>query len=366
VEPIQDRKREHATLATGADVDSSLEPGWSDVHLVPAGLPGIDLGEVSLKTTFLGRELGAPLAISALTGGYPAAAGINATLGRLAGEFGLLLELGSQRAMLDQPELAVTYRAARDADPEGKAFIAANIGISQLIPQRGRPALKMARLQELVDAVGADALVIHLNYLQEALQKDGDTASSGALDAIKECAAALAVPLIVKETGSGLPPELARELARCGVAAIDTGGAGGTSMARLEARRAELAGDTDRARLGDGFAGWGLPSAAALVAAHGSGLPLIAGGGIRSGHDAAKALALGATLAGIARPWLSMLKEGGEAAARAYLRGILEEIRLNLFLCGARRPADLGARRPIITGQLRQWLDQFPRRNTRK
>ncbi len=357
VEPIQDRKREHVTLATGADVDSSLNPGWDDVHLVPAGLPGIDLADVSLKTTFLGRELGAPIAISALTGGYPQAAEINAVLGRLAGEFGLLLELGSQRAMLDQPELTATYRAARDAAP--KAFIAANIGISHLIPQPGRPALKVAQLRELVDAVRADAIVIHLNYLQEALQKHGDTASRGALEAIGECAAALSVPLIVKETGSGIPPDLARELAACGVAALDTGGAGGTSMARLEARRAELAGDADRAHLGDAFAGWGLPSAVSLVAARASGLPLIAGGGIRSGLDAAKALALGATLAGLARPWLSALEAGGEDAARAYLKGILEELRLCLYLCGACRPADLRARPPVITGQVRRWLRQI-------
>ena len=359
MEPIQDRKREHVDLATGADVDSSLEPGWDDVHLVPAGLPAVDLADVSLKTTFLGHELGAPLAISALTGGYPRATEINAVLGRLAGEFGLLLELGSQRAMLDHPELTDTYRAARDTDPQGMAFIVANIGISHLIPQPGRPALKMTQIQELIDAVRADAVVIHLNYLQEALQKNGDTASRGALEAIGECAAALAVPLIVKETGSGLPSDLARELAAYGVAALDTGGAGGTSMARLEARRAELAGDSERARLGDAFAGWGLPAAVSLVAARGSGLPLIAGGGIRSGLDAAKALALGASLAGLARPWLSALKAGGEDAARDYLVGILDELRLTLYLSGARRPADLPARRPVITGQLPQWLDQI-------
>jgi isopentenyl-diphosphate Delta-isomerase len=361
LEPIQDRKREHVSLSTGAGVDSSLEPGWDDVHLVPAGLPAADMADISLKTTFLGRELGAPIAISALTGGYPQAAEINAALGRLAGEFGLLLELGSQRAMLDHPALTDTYRVARDAAPKGKAFIAANIGISHLVPQPGRPALEPAQLQELIDAVRADAIVVHLNYLQEALQKNGDTAVHGALEAIGECAAALAVPLIVKETGSGLPPDLARDLAAAGVAALDTGGAGGTSMARLEARRAEIAGDADRARLGDAFAGWGLPSAVSLVAARSSGLPLIAGGGIRNGLDAAKALALGATLTGLARPWLSALKAGGEDAARAYLTGILAELRLAIYLSGALSPADLQSRRPVITGQLRQWLEEiFP------
>ena len=256
MEPIQNRKREHVALATSAGVTSSLDPGWGDVHLVPAGLPTVDLTEITLDTVFLGREFRAPLVISALTGGFPEAAEINASLVRLAAEFGLMLELGSQRAALHHPELLPSYLAAREAAPD--AFVAANIGLSQLIPQPNQTPLEMSQLVEMVGVIRADALVIHLNYLQEALQTQGDTGVQGALEAVAAAAKALPLPVIVKETGSGIPPELAKELVSCGASALDSGGAGGTSMALLEAARAA---SPARARLGRAFGIWGIPSA---------------------------------------------------------------------------------------------------------
>lgn len=347
------RKREHVAVASTQDVASVLSAGWRDIHFLHQSLPEIDRDDVDLSTSFLGRRFRCPLVISALTGGYPEAAAINRTLGRLAAEFDLIMELGSQRPMLEQPELTETYAVARRVAPD--AFIMANIGAAQLIAQGESSPLTLEQVAGLVTAIGADALVIHLNFLQEAVMPEGDRRARGCLAAIGRVAASLPVPVIVKETGSGIARNQAQAFKENGVAALDIGGAGGTSMALAESYRWSSRNGPSLANAGKTFSGWGIPTAVSLVEARASGLPLIASGGVRTGLDGAKALALGASLVGAARPWLIALERGYEGA-KEYLTGFLEELATAMFLVGAAEVPELAVRKLVITGTLREWL----------
>src|SRR5579864_9259147 len=332
--PVQARKGEHLELAARDDVDRSSAGTWADIQLLHEALPELDLDQVDVSVTFLGRRLEAPLLIAGMTGGHPAALEINAVLAAGAARYGLALGLGSQRAALLDPALATTYSVAREVAPT--AFILGNVGIAQLLPQRSGPALSMAQLQTAVDMVRADALAIHLNFLEESVQTEGDRSAAGALQAIADVVSALEVPVVVKETGAGLSRSTALRVAATGAAALDVGGSGGTSFAAIEALRAQAHRDERGTRLGELLRGWGIPTPVSVVAARESGLPLIATGGIRTGLDAAKAIALGASLVGVARPLLAAALEG-EAAVDAWIGQFLEELRAAVFLTGGER-----------------------------
>jgi isopentenyl-diphosphate delta-isomerase len=258
--------------------------------------------------------------------------------------------------MLEDPEQERTFRVAREAAPT--AFLFANIGAAQLVPQRDRPGYPPERLLRLVEAIGAQALAVHLNFLQEAVQPEGDANARGVLAAIGALVAASPVPVLVKEIGSGIGRRQAEALARAGVAAIDVGGQGGTSWALVEAARAEMRGQARKARLGRTFATWGIPTPVAVRLAAGAGRPIIATGGIRSGLDAARALALGAALVGVARPLLTAALESEEAPAE-WTTAFLDELRTALFLTGSANLASFQTLRPIITGRTAAWLTQL-------
>ncbi|MFH0942412.1 MAG: type 2 isopentenyl-diphosphate Delta-isomerase [Chloroflexota bacterium] len=346
------RKREQVAVASTREVASALSAGWTDIHFLHRSLPEINRDDIDLSASFLGRRFKYPLVISALTGGYQEAETINRTLGRLAADFDLLLEIGSQRPMLGRPELSATYAAARRAAPS--AFIAANIGVGQLIAQGESPPLSPEQVATLISAIEADALVVHLNFLQEAVMPEGDRQARGCLAAIGRLAATLSVPVIAKETGSGISGEQAQALKAAGVAALDVGGAGGTSMALVESYRAR----PQNGRVphpGQTFSSWGIPTAVAVVEARGSGLPLIASGGVRTGLDGAKALALGASLVGVAHPWLAALERGYQGA-REYLEGFIGELAVAMFLVGAAKLSELGDKKLVVTGATRDWL----------
>jgi isopentenyl-diphosphate delta-isomerase len=206
--------------------------------------------------------------------------------------------------------------------------------------------------------IRADALAIHLNFLEEAVQTEGDRASAGIRAALELAVAASPVPAIAKETGAGISREVARELAGLGFVALDVGGVGGTSFAAVEALRALEKGDLRGARLGDVLRDWGLPTAISVAGSVESGLPVIATGGVRSGVDAAKALALGAVAVGVARPLLAAALEG-EAAIDAWIEQFLEELRVTIFLSGGCSVADLRQTPRVITGDTRRWLDDL-------
>ena len=347
------RKAEHLHLATTGEMAGGTGPGWADIRLVHHGLPRADVGAIDLGCTLLGHRLRAPLVIASMTGGHADARTVNTRLGAAAERWGLAMGVGSQRAALRTPALAPTYTAARRAAPT--AFLIANIGAAQLVPQDSGPALTSRQIADAIGMIGANALAVHLNLLEETVQPEGDRRVTGIRDALARTANSVTVPVIAKETGAGLSRDVALELRELGVRALDVGGAGGTSFAAIEAARAEARGDRSRAHLGAVYHEWGVPTAVSVVAARAAGLPIIATGGVRSGLDAAKALALGATLVGVGRPLLLAALEG-ENALDAWIAQFLEELRVAVFLTGGRRAGDLAAVPRVIVGSTRAWI----------
>src|SRR2546428_583719 len=342
---IARRKSEHLSLAAEADVETRTRAGWEDVHLVHDALPDVDAADVDLSATFLRRRLRLPLVISGMTGGHERARGVNEVLARVAEREGLAIGVGSQRAALRDESLVPTYAVVRDAAP--RAFVIANIGISQLVAQGGEPALSPAQVRRAIAMVRANALAVHLNFLEESVQPEGQTRAKGAARKLASLARRARVPVIAKETGAGVSGAVARRLRRLGVAAIDVGGVGGTSFAAVEALRAQARGDGRRALLGETFRDWGVPTAVAVaLAARESRLPIVATGGIRSGLDAAKALALGATVVGVGRPLLRRALEG-EDAVREWIAQFELELRTAGVLSAVRRAPALARAPPL-------------------
>ena len=321
------RKASHLSIAASEDVEADeARPGWRDWRLPHLALPEAHPDELDLSVELLGKRLSAPLMVAGLTGGSQRAGEINRRLARVAQELGLAMGLGSQRTMLEVPTLAPTF-AVRDLAPD--VLLLGNIGAVQLNLGVGMDACRW-----LVDEVGADALAVHLNPLQELVQPEGDRDWRGLLGRIEELATALDVPVVAKETGAGISGPVAAALRDVGVAAIDVGGSGGTSWGWIEGFRAS---DPQRRAIGATFRDWGLPTSEAVIdcrEALGEGFPLIATGGVRSGLDAAVALALGADVAGVALPFFRAAAEGFEEVL-ALGRRLVEEIRVAVFLSGA-------------------------------
>jgi isopentenyl-diphosphate Delta-isomerase len=356
VSHIEGRKAEHLELSMGEPVEGASGPGWADIELVHEALPEVDLGEVDVSTELLGRRLRAPVMIAAMTGGHDGALEVNGALARAAERHGLAIGVGSQRAALQDPELAHTYAVVRESAPG--AFVVGNLGAAQLIAQGSGEPLGLADARAAVEMVGADALAIHLNFLEESVQPEGDRRTRGCAEAIAALARGLDVPVIAKETGAGMTRATAERLRDLGVGALDVGGAGGTNFAIIERMRAERQGDARGVRLGRSLAEWGIPTAVSVAGASGVGLPVIATGGVRSGLDAAKAFALGATLVGVARPLLRAAMDG-DAALDHWIESFLEELRTVLMLAGCARTAELRVHPRVIHGRTRSWLDQL-------
>jgi isopentenyl-diphosphate delta-isomerase len=348
---IPRRKADHLRLAT-SDQHQSGDAGWEDIHLLHDALPVVDADDLDLGVELLGHRLRLPLVIAGMTGGHPLARDLTGTLARAADRHGIVMGLGSQRAALRDPTLVGTYAIAREVAP--RAVLLANVGVSQLIDQGREPALTAAELRAAVDMIAADALVIHLNYLEESVQPEGQRRAHGLLEAIAAAVRAVDVPVVLKETGAGLSREVAVRARDAGVAALDVGGHGGTSFASIEAERAAEAGDLVRARLGRTFASWGIPTPASVVACA-EVLPVIATGGLRSGLDAARAICLGATAVGIGRPLLQAAMVD-EEALDLWIRAFEHELRTAVFLTGGRNLRDLRSARRVVTGAMATWL----------
>ena len=353
-DPVEARKAEHLRVTATRDVNTRATAGWGDVHLLHEALPEIDLDQVDLSFELFGRRLGAPLVLAAMTGGHALALEVNAVLARAAEKYGLAMGVGSQRAGLRRPELTHTYAVVRDQAPT--ALLIGNIGAAQLIEQASGLPFSVEDARRAVDMIRADALAVHLNFLEESVQVEGDRRAHGCAAALRRIVEEVGVPVIGKETGAGLSDTTALRLKDLGVSALDVGGVGGTSFAAIEGLRAAERGDERSRRLGEGLRDWGIPTAVSVVAARASGLPLIATGGVRSGLDAAKALALGAQAVGVARPLLNAALEG-ESAIDTWIEQFLTELRTVLFLTGSRTAADLRRRPLVVLGETRAWLD---------
>ncbi|HVM45464.1 MAG TPA: type 2 isopentenyl-diphosphate Delta-isomerase [Candidatus Thermoplasmatota archaeon] len=343
------RKQDHVDIILKEDVKARANL-WDEITLAHEAVPDVDLESVLLKTTFLKKELRAPIMIASMTGGYPDAERINGNLAQAAAEHGVAMGVGSQRAALLSPEARRSFTVVRDHDVP---FVAANIGAPQLVEQN-KPPLSRAQIDELVKMLEADALIVHLNVLQEAVQPEGDLKARGLLAAIRDLSKDLGIPVIAKETGAGMTRGTAMRLKDGGVAALDVGGLSGTTFAAVETFRAHAEGRADRERLGQLYRDWGIPTPAALLEAN-VGLPLVATGGLRSGLDAARALALGATLAGFASAILTPANESAKAAS-AFLAQVQLELRTACFLTSSASAGEL-SNVPVVVGERTgRWL----------
>lgn len=343
------RKQDHVDIILSEDVRARLN-AWDEITLVHEALPDVDVTAVDLRTTFLRKELRAPLMIASMTGGYPDAERINGNLAAAAAEHGIAMGVGSQRAALLSPESRRTFTVLRD---HGVPFVAANIGAPQLVTQ-SKPPLTRAQIDEIVKMIEADALIVHLNVLQEAVQPEGDLNARGMAAAIRDLAKDLGIPVIAKETGAGMSRGTATRLKEAGVAALDVGGLSGTTFAAVETFRAKSEGRVDRERLGALYRDWGIPTPAAVLEAQ-VGIPLVATGGHRSGLDAARALALGATMAGFASAILTPANESAKEAS-AFLAQVELELRTACFLTSSAKASDL-ANVPVVVGErTARWL----------
>ena len=313
-------------------------------------MPEVDLDDIDTSVKLFGKKLEAPLVISSMTGGFPMGREINANLAKAAAEVGVAMGVGSQRAALEKRELEDTYAVIKDHDVPLRF---ANLGAPQLVPQAGRRAYGATDARRAMDMVGADALIVHLNFLQEVVQPEGDRRARGVLPAIRALSAKF--PVMAKETGAGISRAAAVHLKKAGARAIDVGGLGGTSFSAVEYYRARKESAGLKERLGATFWNWGIPTPASIVLAD-VGLPIVATGGVRSGLDVAKGIALGATAAGMAKPMLEAAKLSADAVIEE-LRAVVEELKAAMFLTGSASVAELQEKHAIVSRPTADWID---------
>ena len=324
MDDTQARKADHLKVCLEDDVQSTLGTGLDGYRFEHVCLPELDWQDLNVSLQFLNRELGAPILISSMTGGTELAKTINFRLAEVAQEYRLAMGVGSQRVAIEKPDLSESFKIRRLA-PDALLF--ANIGAVQLNYSYG-----VDECLKAIDLLEADALILHLNPLQEAVQTRGDRNFKQIFDQLEMLCERLTVPVIAKEVGNGISGKMARRLIDCGVRAIDVAGAGGTSWAKVEGGRAI---DPRQRRLGETFGNWGLPTAECIVEVRqvSATIPLIASGGLRTGLDAAKCIALGADLAGFALPFLEAANES-ILAVQSLTEILIDEIKTVLFCTG--------------------------------
>ena len=337
---ISDRKLEHLLICKDYDVQyKNKTTGFEDIELIHNALPEINKKEIDISTNAFGKKLESPLFITAITGGHPSAKSINKELAMAAEEKKIALGLGSERAGIENEELRDTYTIAREYAPS-----------SLLLGNIGAPQIEYA--EKAIEMFDADILAIHLNVLQESIQPEGDIDARGYLEYISKISNNVDIPIMIKETGTGISAECATAIEDAGADYIDIAGSGGTSWAAVETYRAE-----DR-YLGETFWDWGIPTAISTIEATSTvNIPVISSGGIRSGLDAAKAIALGADAVGIALPMLKNAYLGHESIIK-YINDFNNSLKIAMFLVGAKNLEELKNSNLVIKGNTREWLNE--------
>jgi isopentenyl-diphosphate delta-isomerase len=342
---IVNRKLSHFDLCAHHDVEFHHKTTLlEDVELVHQPLVETALEEIDLSVAVLGKRLNYPVIITGMTGGAEEVGRFNREVAGLADRMGIGFGVGSQRAMLRHPEMKKTFQV-REVAPDVLLF--GNLGIAQAREMSAREVVRLA------EEIGADAMCIHLNAAMEIIQENGDHDFRGSLEAIERLVNESPLPIIVKETGCGFARESAVKLSRAGVEWVDVSGAGGTSWVGVETIR-------NRAlrHLGEAFWDWGIPTAASVCELRSLDLNLIVSGGIRTGLQAAKCLALGAKTVGVALPVLRAYVSGGIEGVGIFLNAFCDELRVALMLCGSAKVGELTPDRAVIGGRLLEWVEQ--------
>lgn len=338
------RKLDHIKVCLNEEVEARFKTtGFEEIDLIHQACPEVNLSEVELSSTLFEKELDAPIIISPMTGGHEEGREINKALAGAAQELNIGFSVGSQRAAIEVPELEDTYRV-RDVAPDVLLF--GNLGAMQLNGDYGIDEVKRA-----IEMIEADGLGIHFNSLQEAIQPEGHSDFRDVLKSISKISSELEKPVYIKETGAGITSSVASKFAEAGAKAIDVSGAGGTSWAGVEAIREESS-----TELGDVFWDWGIPTSVSTAEVAGAvDIPVISSGGIRSGLDAAKAIALGADFVGVGLPLFRAAAKGKETVV-SWLEEFVRELKVAIFLCGYKDVSELKHAQLNVSGQVREWF----------
>lgn len=335
---IEQRKLDHIRLCLSKKVESG-SAGFEHVHLIHNSLPEMNFDEVDTSVSFLGKKLDAPLIIEAMTGGCKEAEKINKNLAKAAEKTNVALGIGSQRAMIKKNELSKTYNI-RDVAPN--IFLIGNLGLIQFANGFGDK-----EYNHVISEIRCNALALHLNPLQELTQPEGDKKWKGCLGHLKQISRG-GFPIIVKETGAGISAETARQIEKAGAGAIDISGFGGTNFALIESLRGGM----------KGFEKWGIPTVCSLLEVRNSvKIPVIASGGIRSGTDMAKAIALGADCCGAALPFLKAATISDKAVEEK-IKEFMQQLKIAMMLTGSKNIYELKKAKYVLTGFVKEWKEQ--------
>ena len=344
---MKERKADHIDIALNRKVSQDY-CYWDDIKLMHEALPEINPEDIDTSVRILGKKLEFPFIVTAITGGFSGAAKINSNIAKACSELGIGMGVGSQRAAIEGIDRE-SYAVIKDYDVP---LVIGNVGAPQLIRQKGKKQFTAEEIDDAAELIGADAMAVHLNFLQEVVQPEGDIRARGCYDAIRDLARDR--PIIVKETGAGISARTAERLRGTGIRAIDVAGMGGTSFSAVELYRAENINDSIRSSLGRTFFDWGIPTPVSVLQAD-IGLPVIASGGVMNGLHAAKAISIGASCAGGANIVLREAMESVDAVKQKLLI-IREEIRATMLLTGCSDISGLGCAEYIITGRTREWM----------
>lgn len=345
---ITNRKVEHVNIALKQPVQfNEKTTGFQEMELEYVSLPEIDAKKIDTKTQFLGHSFSFPYMVSSMTGGHASLGAINKEIAQACGQMGIGMGLGSTRAAIEKPETFSSFDVRKFAP---KIFLACNLGVSQL------KGYSTQKIQKLVDHLQCDALIIHTNAAQEMVQEEGTPEFSGCVKEINRVASGLDQPVIVKEVGNGLSPSVVKLLDKTKVAAIDVAGAGGTSWTAIESKR----GTMDNKELGEKFWNVGIPTVPALVGARKvTKKPLVGSGGVRSGQDMLKCLALGANMSASAIPVIVAQDHAGSKGVVKHIESLQQEFRAGMFLVGAKKVSELHGKKYYLFGKTKEWVEQL-------
>ncbi len=345
---IESRKEDHMNICLNEEVDAEKNY-WEDIKFTHNSAPEINMEDIDIGVEFLGEHLDAPIMIAGMTGGYDEAGSFNEKLAAAAEEAGVGLGVGSQRAAIEKESLRDSYESVSKYSPP---LVFGNIGAPQLISQDGEEPYGVSEAREALKMIDGDYLAIHFNYLQEAVQPEGDLKAEGVLGSLKSLSEE--VPTISKETGAGVSSETAKKFQKAGVKAIDVGGLGGTSFSAVEHYRNK---DEKMSKISKDLWNWGIPTPVSVAECRDTvSLPLIATGGVRNGIDIAKSLSMGADIVGIAGGVLKAFDDD-EKSVVEYLERLKKELKTTMFLLGSKQIEELLNVKKIIGGDLKDWMD---------